>query len=186
MLRLVATVALAYLPTLVGAAAQRTFVSGSGVDNPACSLVAPCRSFSAAMLQTVVGGEIIIVDSAGYGVITIAKAISIIAPSGVYAGISVFAGTDGVTINAPGATVVLRGLSINGQGGRWGIYLQNAARMRVENCVVSNMAQEGIRHAASGAEMIVLDTIVRDNGGFGINILVDTQNGSVSYRLAYP
>ena len=55
-------------------------------------------------------------DSAGYGAVTITQSVSIIAPAGIYAGISVFGG-DGVTVNAPGAIVVLRGLSINGQGG---------------------------------------------------------------------
>jgi hypothetical protein len=55
------------------------------------------------------------VDSGGYGAVTIGKTVSIISPPGIYAGISVFSGA-GVAINAPGATVVLRGLSINCQG----------------------------------------------------------------------
>ena len=111
-------------------------------------------------------------DSAGYGPVTITKSVSIIAPPGIYAGISVFTG-DGVTINAPGATVVLRGLSINGQGGNNGISVQAAARLRVENCVVSGMHVAGISHTAANAELIVLDTIVRDNVGSGVHLVAD-------------
>ena len=100
---------------------------------------------------------------------TVTKSVSIIAPPGIYAGISVFSG-DGVTVNAPGAIVVLRGLSINGQGGNNGVSLQAAARLRVENCVVSGMHVAGISHtaAAPDAELIVLDTVVRDNLGSGV------------------
>ncbi len=82
---------------------------------------------------------------------------------------------DGVTVNAPAAIVVLRGLSINGQGGDRGISLQAAARLRVENCVISGMHIAGISHtaAAPDAELIVLDTIVRDNGGSGITLFAN-------------
>ena len=96
--------------------AKRTFVASTGNDANPCSLTAPCRDFARAIMQTSIGGEVIVLDSAGYGAVTVTKSVSIIAPPGIYAGISVFSG-DGVTVNAPGATVVLRGLSINGQGG---------------------------------------------------------------------
>jgi len=101
---------------LAEATAKRTFVASHGVDNPNCSIVAPCRNFAAAITATSAGGEVIVLDSAGYGPVTTTKSISIVAPPGIYAGISVLAG-NGVTIDAPGATVVLRGLSINSQGG---------------------------------------------------------------------
>ena len=70
-------------------AAQRVFVSSSGSDaNTAsgCGLAAPCRSFSSA--QTVVsdGGEIVALDAAGYGPITITKNVTVTANPGFYAG----------------------------------------------------------------------------------------------------
>ena len=80
-------------------------------------------------------------DSAGYGTATIAKSVSIIAPSGIYAGVTV-SGSSGLTINAgPGVVVVLRGLTINGQNGVVGISasLDLGARLHVENCVVSGL-----------------------------------------------
>ena len=156
-------------PTGLAATAQRTFVASNGVDTNPCSLTQPCRGFTRAITQTSASGEVVVLDSAGYGAVTIKQSVSIIAPPGIYAGISVFGG-DGVTVNAPGAIVVLRGLSINGQGGNNGILLLAAARLRVENCVVSGMHVAGISHtaAAPDAELIVLDTVVRDNLGSGV------------------
>lgn len=165
-----------FVSTEARAAAQRTFVASTGNDTHACTLTQPCRSFGAAIAKTNAGGEVLVLDSAGYGAATVDKSVSILAPSGVYAGISVFAG-DGVAIAAPGATVVLRGLSINGQGGATGIHIQQAAAVRIEGCVVSGMSSTGIADNAAGADVALFDTIVRDNGNSGIEIL--TSSGSV-------
>jgi hypothetical protein len=146
-------------------AAQRTFVSTGGINNPACSLTAPCRDFAAAITATSAGGEVIVLDSGGFGPVTITQSVSIIAPSGIYAGVSVFTG-DGVTI-AAGATdkVVLRGLTINGQGGDTGLVLSSAAEVHIEHCTVTNM-QTGI-FAADVAKIFILGTTVRSNGSAG-------------------
>ena len=128
------------------ASAQRTFVASYGLPaNTAfnCSITKPCRAFGEAISVTDDKGEVIVLDSAGYGPVTITKSVSVIAPAGIYGGISVFSG-DGVTVNAPGANVVLRGLTITGQGGQRGILLQAAARVRIENCVISGMSSAGI------------------------------------------
>ena len=149
---------------------QRTFVASTGVDTNACSITAPCRGFAAAVAKTSANGEVIVLDSAGYGPVVISKSISLIAPPGIYAGVTVFSG-DGIVVDAPGIVVVLRGLSINGQGGQSGINLLQGARLRIESCVISNMKGDGILHGADGSEMIVLDTILRDNLGNGIDVL---------------
>ncbi len=170
---------LAALPLLLGstlvdaAASQRTFVASTGNDTHACSLPQPCRTFAAAIARTSPLGEVIVLDSAGYGAVTINKSVSIIAAPGVYAGVSVFTG-DGITVDAPGAVVALRGLSINGQGGAIGINLQHAARLYVESCVISGMGSNGILHAAPNAELSVLDTIVRNTLGTGIGVAANT------------
>src|SRR5215467_12306286 len=78
---------------------QRTFVSGGGADSNPCSRTAPCRTFTQALMGTNAGGEVVVLDSAGYGPFTITQAVSIIAPPGVYAGVSVFSG-NGITITA--------------------------------------------------------------------------------------
>jgi parallel beta helix pectate lyase-like protein len=149
-------------------AAARTFVASTGLDTNPCSLVAPCRSFAQALTVTDASGEIIVVDSAGYGRVTINKSVSIIAAPGVYAGVSVFAATDGIDINTPGVSVVLRGLTINGQGGSIGIDFGQGTELHVENCVISNMASLGIRALAAGSRVFIKDTIVRDTGNNGI------------------
>jgi hypothetical protein len=146
---------------------QRTFVSGSGNDANTlqnCGLKFPCRSFGSAITVTSPGGEIIVLDSAGYGPVAIGAAISIIAPQGIYAGVSVGTG-DGVTIDAGIATVVLHGLSINGLGGNNGITIANAGTVHVENCVISNLSI-GINQVAGRLEL--KDSIVRGNSNVGI------------------
>jgi hypothetical protein len=72
---------------------QRTFVASNGLDTNHCSSTAPCRSFGQAILQTNAGGEIVALDSAGYGRVTVTQSVSITAPPGINAGISVFSST---------------------------------------------------------------------------------------------
>src|SRR5689334_21128692 len=91
----------------------RTFVSGSGSDASSCTLTTPCRTFAYALTQTAASGEIIVLDSAGYGTVTIAQAVSII-NEGNFAGVTV-AGGIAITINAGASdAVLLRGLTIDG------------------------------------------------------------------------
>jgi len=159
------------LPATASALAQRTFVASYGQDaSPNCSPVAPCRSFAQALTRTADHGEIIVIDSGGYGPVTIAQSVSIIAPLGVYAGVTVGIALDGVTIDAPGVEVVLRGLSLNGQGGRYGIWFKNGASVLVDRCTVANMNNLGIYHAVVGGTMVVSDSIVRDNASTGIEV----------------
>jgi hypothetical protein len=101
-------------------------------------------------------GEVLVLNSGAYGSMSITQGVTVVAPPGVYAGISVFPGSDGITINAPGAKVVLKGLTVNGQGGNNGIQIVDAAEVRVENCVIANfngsgMNGRGIRTTAGNA-----------------------------------
>ena len=148
-------------------AAQRTFVASTGNDANPCNLTLPCRSFGAALAQASPAGEVIVLDSAGYGSVVIAQSASIIAPPGVYAGVTV-TGNIGVAIDAPGAEVVLRGLSINGQGGNTGILMLHGAKLTVEDCEISNLADIGI--GADEGNLIVRNTVVR-NAATGVGIV---------------
>jgi Right handed beta helix region len=149
--------------------AQRTFVSRSGVDTNLCTIDSPCRSFAAAILQTSVNGEIVVNDSAGYGAVTITKAVAIISPLGVHAGVSVFSG-DGVTVNAAATdVVVLRNLYINSQGGVNGITLHSAATLHIEHCVVSGFSNNDINLVAAViANVSISDTVARQAAVSGI------------------
>jgi hypothetical protein len=154
-------------------AQQRTFVSGLGNDANPCSRLAPCRNFAQAISLTNAGGEVIVLDSAGYGPVSIIKSVSIIAPPGVYAGISVFAG-DGIDINAGSTdTVILRGLTINNQGSIGsGIVFNFGGTLHVESCVVNGFSNSGV---SGGLQLFgtgtleVKDSIFRSNT-YGINV----------------
>jgi hypothetical protein len=150
------------------AAAQRTFVSSNGKDTDPCSISAPCRSFAAAIAQTNAGGEVIVQDSAGYGAVTITKSVSIIAPAGIYGGISVFSST-GITIDGSNIIVVLRGLTINGQGGSTGIDFTQGAKLTIEDCEISNVIDDGIYVSAATSTVTITNTVIRDNGSTGVN-----------------
>ena len=151
-----------------GATVPRTFVASYGNDGNPCSRVAPCRSFAPALAQTADRGEIVVLDSAGYGGVTIAQSVTGTAPAGVYAGISVaslFPAT-GLTVDGTGIDVVLRGLVINGQGGYIGIDFVRGATLHVERCEITGMNSYGLAaHSAdAGAEVIVRDTTIEGNG----------------------
>jgi parallel beta helix pectate lyase-like protein len=153
--------------------AQRTFVSAAvGDDANSCTRAFPCRNFSAALLQTDPDGEVIVLDSGGYGVVTVTQPVSLISPKGVYAGITAFAGT-AITINAgDSAHVVLRNLSLNSQGANYGIRVPSAAALYIEHCTVSGFGNLGINfdESISTGRLHVTDTTVRRCGGSGIAV----------------
>src|SRR2546421_740022 len=97
-------------------AAQRTFVSAvAGNDMNLCGRTAPCRNFAAALALTDADGEVVVLDSGGYGTVTIAQSVSLIAPRGVFAGITSLLG-NAVTVDAgDSGRVALRNLVINSQ-----------------------------------------------------------------------
>lgn len=134
-------------------ASQRTFVASNGVDagNLTCSLANPCRSFNVAIGNTNPGGEVVILDTAGYGPMVINKAIKIIGPSGVYGGISVLGAggpTTGIVINAGDTDdITLRGLDVSGVPGApplplIGIDIQNAGAVHIEKSSIGNFPED--------------------------------------------
>ncbi|MEO8676006.1 MAG: right-handed parallel beta-helix repeat-containing protein [Casimicrobiaceae bacterium] len=158
----------------VSSAAQRTFVASYGLSaNTAfnCSISKPCRSFGEAISVTDAAGEVVVLDSAGYGPVTITQSVSIIAPAGVYAGVSVFS-ADGIVVSAgPSGNVVLRGLTINGQGGARGIVHVTGGRVDIDRCIVSGMTGNGIEVGAGAGAITIADTVVERNGGHGIQFI---------------
>jgi hypothetical protein len=149
-------------------AAFRTFVASYGNDTNPCTVTQPCRSFGVAIGQTFANGEVIVLDSGGYGGVTINKSVSLIAAPGVYAGVSVFQNQPGVYVDA-GANdrIVLRGLSVNGQGGLDGIVVGTSGEVHIESCTVSNMNGIGII-ATLGSHVRIAGSTLRSNGLDGI------------------
>jgi len=148
-------------------AAPRTFVATYGSDANLCSRAAPCRSFSVALAKTDPKGEIVALDSGGFGTVTINKAVALIAPPGIYAGITVPTGDDGITV-AAGATddVVVRGLAINGTPPTCcsaGIRFLTGHALHVENVVVSGIPGGGGILFLGNGELYVRDSEFREN-----------------------
>ncbi len=127
--------------------ANRVFVSQrSGNDANACNNVnTPCQTFAGAVVQLNPGGEAIVLDSGGYGPVTISQSVIIEAPPGVLAFIHPPSGT-AVTVNAAGATVVLRGLTIDGAGATTGggVNVVAVSALHLENCVITGFAGTGL------------------------------------------
>jgi hypothetical protein len=87
----------------------------------------------------------------------------------VVAGVLV-SGTNGITVNAPGAVVVLRGLTIDGLGtGLSGIQLVSGSALYVEDCTINDF-EWGINVAPSAGQsrVFVSHTVVRNNSDDGI------------------
>jgi len=159
---------------------QRTFVASYGNDGWPCSLPQPCRGFQAAINAVAPGGEVVAIDSAGYGTMEIHKSVSVIVPPGVHAGLSPSTG-----IPLPGLpgestvvlidiqstdTVNLRGLNVNQQGTvTGGIHWlsANGGTVHVENAIVNGFTNAGLLMSAPNGKMFVKDSIFRNNG-YGI------------------
>src|SRR5262249_36161028 len=97
---------------------DRVFVAsyGSDTNNMICSFTQPCRTFANAVKSVAVGGEVTAIDSAGFGPISITQSVTITSPPGVEAGIVTTPSTDTIDISGSNITVVLRGLTLEGNG----------------------------------------------------------------------
>ena len=148
----------------VASGLPRTFVASTGSDLNPCTLTSPCRGFQAALALTVPDGEIAVLDAAGYGFVSIDKPVTIIAPPGVYAGISVTSG-HGIDVNPGAGRVVLRGLTLTGLGGNFGVNLMSGDALYIENCVIGGFTSSGVYAVPSMASTVFIrDSTIRDNG----------------------
>jgi hypothetical protein len=171
--------------------ASRTWVSGVGDDANPCSRTAPCKTFAGAISKTAAGGEIDALDPAGFGALTITKAITIDGGGGQVASVLV-SGTNGIVVQAgPSDVVILRNLRFNGIGsGLNGIRFLSGKDLNVENCYIFGFTQNGLDIAmnqGTPASVHVIDSVFKNNGGVGIraanavapNVLVDVDHTRV-------
>jgi hypothetical protein len=155
-------------------ALDHTYVRLGGDDTKSCAdFVNACQTLAAALAQTFAGGTIQCLDaSAEHKSFTIDKSIvidcidtnnQVVSPPGG-------GGVPIITVNAPGGTVILRGLAIRGGGGGTiGISVVDAAAVIIEDSAISGIATApalGIKFAptAAGSQLIVKNTIVAGNG----------------------
>jgi hypothetical protein len=172
----------AMLPTLPAQAQNsRSFVSSTGLDTNNCSLTAPCRSFVGAYAKTNAAGEIDVLNTAGYGPLTITGAISIVNDGGT-ASVLIPSGGTGFTINAGvNDAVSVRGVTFEGAGvGQHGIVFNTGQSLTAKNCVIRHVTASGITFSPNASSsLLVSDTLVADNSVDGI-VLAPTGSGTVT------
>ncbi len=143
---------------------QRTFVASTGSDTNPCSVYLPCRSFAQAIAKVVPRGEVVVQDSAGYGPVVISQPVSIIAPPGIYAGVTVQSGS-GIVVNSGAGKVVLRGLTLNSLGGAVGVDLQTGDALYLDRMTISGFPTAAIRAQTTNASTLHIgNSRIRDNG----------------------
>jgi hypothetical protein len=154
------------LAATAATATPRAFVASYGNDANTvtnCGPTTPCRTFATAMTVADDGGQIIVLDSAGYGALTIAKSISVVAPDGIYAGLTVASGGTVVTIATAGIDVVLKGLTITGQGAGYGIQMTDGSSLHVERTTIAKFSSGTGLRVQTPAKVNVIDSVIRDN-----------------------
>ena len=142
--------------------ATRTWVSGIGNDADPCSYTAPCKTFAGAYGKTAIGGEIDVLDSGGFGTLSIGHSITIDGGGNVASILA--SGTTGLNINVPPGNpddplrrVVIRNITINGTGTIAGtigtntglvgvnVHTNGADTIDVQNVKIENFLQHGIK-----------------------------------------
>jgi hypothetical protein len=163
-------------------AASRAWVSGAGVDQAGCGgLTSPCRTPQYAHDNIVAaGGEIDFLNPAGYGAITITKAISLVNDGVGTTGMLAPAGANAITINAGSSDAIqLRGLTIEGAGvGYNGIVFNSGGSLAVSNCVAQNFVNNGslatgngilIQPTSGNINFVITNTTSSNNFNVGIS-----------------
>jgi hypothetical protein len=163
--------ALGLCATTAHAQPPRVFVAAQGSDSNPCSFAAPCRTFQHAHDVVPAGGEINLLDPAGYGAVTITKAISIQGHG--FAGITVPSAANAITINAGfGDKISLRGLLLDGTGvGAFGIEFNTALSLMVQDCVVRSFSKGMFFHAkATTTQQLAVSNSYFIDGHSGITM----------------
>jgi hypothetical protein len=169
---LLSAVAALVFSTAAFGQATRTWVSGVGDDVNPCSRTAPCKTFAGAISKTAEGGEIDALDPAGYGTLTITKAITVDGGTGSgWASVLNTGGIAGFNVNittgthVSDAVVILRNITINGAiqapslGGTNGINVIKVNRLFVLDCHIEDESTTGIHiNTATTASVFVRNT----------------------------
>jgi hypothetical protein len=164
---------------------SHTWVSSTGSDTNSCTRSAPCATFAGALAKTSAGGEIDVVDAADYGSVTISQAVSIEAKS-VLATIQVSSG-NAITVSAGASDiVVLRGLTLDGQGtATYGISFSTGGALYVEETRIHHFASSGVDFEPTAtSKLFITDSIVRNNGSGTTGCGVYIQPGGLGIATA--
>jgi hypothetical protein len=169
-----AVAAISLAAMLIAAPAQAqvalTFVSAAGSDSNNCAdVTTPCLHFQNAVNATAPGGEVVALDRADFGPITINQPITISGQGWAY--IAPAAGGAAITINAnSGDAVTLQGLVLDGSAanntnGTNGVVFNSGRYLTVTNCIMENFLDTG-------------------NGLLGRGILLQPTSGTLSFDIS--
>jgi hypothetical protein len=176
---------LAALSPAAHAQVSRVFVSArSGSDANSCSNIqTPCQTLQGAVNQVDAGGSVLVLDTGGYGPLSIGKAVTIEAPPGIEAFIHPPSGTAITILAGASDVVVLRGLTLNGapsagSSSVWfGIDFIAGAALHVEQCSIQGFDDGVVALRGSGtvvSDLYVEDTVIRGSRFAGIAFLTFT------------
>src|SRR5437762_429009 len=153
---------------------DRSWVSRAGSDASACTIGAPCLTFSGALAKTNAGGLINCLDAGDFGGggsgFTITQSITIDC-TGTFAGVGgAFFGSGAIGISTGASDVVrLRGLSIEGGGGAsYGVLVYQVGALRIEQCKIFGFSENGVDFRVPtgfGSELYVSDSVISENVG---------------------
>lgn len=126
-------------------ALSKVFVSSTGNDNDDGARQRPKRGFQSAHDSVDAGGQIVVLDTAGYGTLTITKSVGVLVPPGVTGFVTANSDAHAIKVQAgPSDTVILRGLIVERTGSTvTGINVRGGGTVVIEDTVVRNV-QEGI------------------------------------------
>jgi hypothetical protein len=150
------------------------WVSGYGQDVSGCGpQTTPCRTFQYAHDNVLGpnGGDILVRDSGSFGPLTITKSVSVINDGVGTAGTGAPSGQIAVSINAPGANVVLRGLSVDGVGGAWGgISVTAVGSLTLKDSFIQNFTRFGVGFGETfgTGKFSISNTTIQNIGDYGI------------------
>lgn len=151
-------------PLSEGQVVVRTWVSSTGSDANPCTRSLPCRNFVVGIAAVSPGGEVVALDSAGYGPVAINKSVSLISPEGVHAAIAPTAGT---AIQVSGGRVSLRNLYLKGNGAFIGLEVVSPDTTIAESLTIDGFGSFGI--AVQASELFLYDCAVRNNAENGLS-----------------
>ncbi len=148
---------------------SRVFVSVNGNDlNDCLQPGSACRTLNGGIAKVDTNGEVIVIDTGSFAGATITKGVKINVPSGAIA----FSASS-VVVNAPAATVVIRGLTLKAftPGSGIGIDIQAAGTVLVENVVLDGWTSGIVVQSGAGAvKLDIKDSTMRNNSGAGVYV----------------
>lgn len=160
----------------------RSAVSVNGSDLNTCTTTSPCRSFTTAVAATSPGGEVIALDSGGYGPFSTSQSVTVVGAPGIYAAVSAGSGI-GIHITTSVSEVVTVGnLALLGLGtGATGILAPiGAGPVHIIDCSIRAFQNEGIN---SGAVMTFIDgvSVVDNTSALAIAIVGSVASPASAY-----